>query len=121
MEDAKGMDAASPAASEEPVKAYTIEEDGSRLRKLLKPIVGHNGAIDSIRLRKPTYRDIMNMGDPEVLVVMQGGVLPQIDMMQIEKYIVTLSGVDCLLLEQMDYMDALALRDAVRSFFRTAS
>ena len=39
MEDAKGMDAASPAASEEPVKAYTIEEDGSRLRKLLKPMV----------------------------------------------------------------------------------
>jgi len=122
MEAQEKKDAASPAASDGietvPLKAFTVDPDGSRVRKLLKPIIAHAGTIESVRLRKPNYRDIMTMGDPETLVVVQGGYVPQIDMVQIERYIVTLSGIDPLLLEQMDYMDALALRDAVRSFFQ---
>lgn len=98
--------------------AFTIDDNGARVRQLVKPITGHNGAITSITLRKPKYRDIMSFGDPETLVVVDGGYVPQVDMVLIEKYIVTLSGVESGLLEQLDYRDALALRDAVRSFFK---
>lgn len=114
-------DAAAPvqAAPTKREPAYTIEADGSRVRKLVKPIIGHTGAIDTIKLRKPSYRDVMTHGDPETLVVVQGGYVPQIDMTLIERYVNTLIvGVDPGLLEQADYKDALALRDAVRSFFQ---
>lgn len=114
-EEDKGATGAAPAPS------FTVEDDGSRVRKLLKPIQGHGGAIDTIKLRKPNYRDIMTLGDPEQIVFVSGGYVPQIDMAQIEKYIVKLSGLDQLLLEQVDYLDALALRDAVRDFFRQRS
>lgn len=97
---------------------FTTDANGGRVRKLVKPIVGHDGSITSITLRKPKYRDIMSFGDPETLVVVNGGYVPQIDMALIEKYIVTLSGIDSGLLEQLDYRDALVLRDAVRSFFK---
>jgi hypothetical protein len=108
---------ASPApAKREP--AFTVALDGSRVRKLVKPIISHEGPLDKVTLRKPSYRDIMNNGDPETMVVLQGGWVPQLDMTIIERYIATLSGLDPLLLEQMDYKDALALRDAVRSFFQ---
>lgn len=117
MADEAEKGAAEAAAPTAKPKAYTVEPDGSRLRKLVKPIVTHTGPLDSIRLRKPNYRDVMTNGDPETLVVVQGGYVPQIDMVIIERYIAALSGIDPLLLEQMDYMDALALRDAVRSFF----
>lgn len=98
--------------------AYTVDNEGRRVRKLVKPIIGHQGPIETITLRKPNYRDIMTNGDPESLVVLQGGYVPQVDMVTIERYIIALSGVDQLLLEQLDYLDALALRDAVRSFFQ---
>lgn len=118
--DEKGAASAAAPAQEKPTlpPVFIIDAEGARVRKLLKPIVAHTGTIESVRLRKPNYRDVMTMGDPETLVVVQGGYVPQIDMVQIERYIVTLSGIDPLLLEQMDYMDALALRDAVRSFFQ---
>jgi len=98
--------------------AFTVDDNGARVRELVKPIIGHNGPIASITLRKPKYRDVMSFGDPETLVVINGGYIPQTDMALVEKYIVTLSGIDAGLLEQVDYRDALALRDAVRSFFR---
>lgn len=121
VEAKEGAGGAAAPAQAAPIKrepAFTIEADGSRLRKLVKPIVGHTGPIESIKLRKPNYRDVMTHGDPETLVVVQGGYVPQIDMTLIERYINTLSGIDPGLLEQADYKDALALRDAVRSFFQ---
>jgi hypothetical protein len=116
----EGAATTAPVTQEAPKAqpVFIVEADGARVRTLLKPIIGHEGPIQKIRLRKPTYRDVMTMGDPETLVVVEGGYVPQIDMTLIERYIVALSGVDQLLLEQMDYMDALALRDAVRSFFQ---
>lgn len=96
---------------------YVTEQDGVK-RKLVKPITVHGGAVLSeIKLRRPRYRDVMDNGDPTALILVEGGMVPQIDMMIIERYIVALSGLDALVLEQLDYLDALALRDAVRSFF----
>ncbi len=114
-EDKEG---AAPEAAPARAPAFTTDAMGGRVRKLVRPIVTHEGSLDTITLRKPKYRDVMTHGDPESLVVVQGGYVPQIDMVTIERYIVVLSGVDQLLLEQIDYVDALALRDAVRSFFQ---
>jgi hypothetical protein len=103
---------------------FTTTAEGGRERILVKAIVGHPtpenplGRIEKITLRRPRYRDVMSHGDPETLVVVQGGYVPQTDMAIIDRYIGALSGIDVGLLEQLDYLDALALRDAVQSFFR---
>jgi hypothetical protein len=109
---------ADKVAAVAPKPAFTVDDKGGRVRELVKPIIGHNGTITHMTLRKPSYRDVMTFGDPEALIVVNGGYVPQTDMVLIERYIITLSGVDSGLLEQLDYLDALALRDAVRSFFR---
>lgn len=107
-------------------RAFTIGSDGSRTRKLIKPIVGTDGEITSVVLRKPKYREIMQFGDPSSLLVMDGAVLPHEDMGVVEKYMNVLSGdqngtkIIPDLLNQVDYIDALALKDAVLSFFLKA-
>lgn len=101
-----------------PAAGFSIEADGSRKRVLAGPIRAHGGqTIAEILLRKPRHRDIIDFGDPEALIVVAGGMVPQVDMTVIERYIVRLSGIDPGLLEQIDYTDTLALRDAVKSFF----
>ncbi len=105
---------------------YTIAPDGSRVRKLLKPIVGSEGEITSIILRKPKYREIMQFGDPASLILMDGAAMPHEDMGVVEKYVNSLSGdqtgakIIPDLLNQLEYQDALALKDAVLSFFKPA-
>lgn len=108
--------------------SFTIDPDGSRTRKLSKPILAHGGReISVIRLRPPKYRDIMNLGDPSALVVLSNAVLPSEDLTTVERYIETLAvddagaAIDPGLLEQIDYRDAIALKDAVVSFFKAAS
>jgi hypothetical protein len=108
--------------------AFTVGSDGSRTRTLVKPIEAHGGRmIPLIRLRQPSYRDIMNFGDPAAMIVMQSSLLPHEDMGIIEKYIAALATdeagtvIDPGLLNQMDYRDALALKDAVLDFFKPAA
>lgn len=105
-----------------PSPRFTVDENGARIRKLHRPIKGYNSQmIDEIKLREPKYRDIMAFGDPSALIVMEGGVLPHDDMDLISRYISALSGLDGGLLEQVHYVDALALKAAVLDFFRSAS
>jgi hypothetical protein len=124
---AAGAPATTPVESTTQPERYTTTADGGRERILTKPIVGHptaenpQGRITKITLRRPKYRDVMSHGDPETLVVVQGGYVPQTDMAIIERYIGALSGIDVGLLEQLDYVDALALRDAVQSFFQSSA
>lgn len=105
---------------------FKIAPDGSRVCALLKPIVGTEGEITSIILRKPKYREIMQFGDPSSLILMDGALLPHEDMGIVEKYVNSLSGDQTGaklipdLLNQLEYQDALALKDAVLSFFKPA-
>ncbi len=107
--------------------AFTITDDGGRARNLLRPIRGPQGEIDAIRLRPPKYREIMTYGDPTTLIVMDGAMLPTQDMGVVEKYIDALIQDDSgnvmmpALLQQLDYRDALALKDAVLDFFTVAA
>lgn len=111
--------AADTAAVTVPPEKFATNKDGSRTRTLIQALPSHDGTqITHIHLRKPRYRDIMDLGDPEAYVVVDGGYVPQTDMVLIERYIGRLAGIDVGLLELMDYRDALALRDAVRSFFK---
>jgi hypothetical protein len=108
---------------------FTRDPDGSLTRILIKSIEGHGGkTVKAIRLRPPRYRDIMSHGDPTSLIVVGGGILPNVDMAIVSKYIATLSldaadgeKIDAGLLEQVDYRDALALMEAVADFFRAVS
>lgn len=101
--------------------AFTVRADGARVRDLIKPIRTHSGEDKSIALRPPKYREIMDFGDPSQLIAVSGGLIPHHDMSVVEKYIGNLSGIDPGLLEQLDYRDALALKDAVLDFFQKAS
>ncbi|MCG6204199.1 hypothetical protein LPW26_06100 [Rhodopseudomonas sp. HC1] len=107
---------------------FTVGPDGSRLRVLVKPIEAHGERkIELIRLRQPGYREIMSFGDPAAMIVLQNAMLPHEDMGIIEKYIAALATddagnkIDPGLLGQVDYRDALALKDAVLDFFKPAA
>lgn len=106
---------------------YTVTAAGGRARVLLKAIRGPGATIATVVLRPPMYRDIMAYGDPTSLIVMQDAMMPSEDMGTVQKYIATLATdeagavIDPALLEQIDYRDALALKDAVLSFFREAA
>ncbi len=107
---------------------FTVGSDGSRTRPLIKPIEAHGGRmIPLIRLRQPSYRDIMSFGDPASMIVMQSSMMPHEDMGIIERYIAALATdeagmvIDPGLLNQLDYRDALALKDAVLDFFSPAA
>lgn len=107
-------------------RGYTIGPDGSRVRKLFKPIEGHDGKIDTIILRRPKHREVMTWGDPAALIVMRDAMLPHEDMGIVASYLDALCGdatgkkLDPALLDQLDYIDTLALKDAVISFFKAA-
>lgn len=100
---------------------FTVRADGARVRNLIKAIRTHEGEVKTIALRPPKYREIMDFGDPSLLIAVPGGMMPTHDMGVIEKYIGNLSGIDPGLLEQLDYRDALSLKDAVLDFFQKAS
>lgn len=103
-------------------RAFTVDKDGTRVVPLVAAIATHSGPMTEMRLRKPTYKEIMQHGDPsQVIVLTNGSALPMEDMPTIELYIEKLSGVDRVLLAQLDYADGLALKDAVLDFFRRAS
>ncbi len=107
---------------------FTIDPDGSRVCRLHKPIRAHGSrTIEIVRLRPPKYSDVMTFGDPAAMIVFNGAILPHEDMGIVERYIGTLvqddkgDVLDALLLNQLDYRDALALKDAVLSFFKAAA
>lgn len=108
--------------------AFATNVDGSRSRKLIAPIQGiGDKTIDVVRLRQPKYKDIMTYGDPSSMILMQGAYVPNEDMGIIVKYVETLATDEAgevimsSLLNQMDYRDAIALKDAVLDFFKAAS
>ena len=108
--------------------AFTTNVDGSRSRKLITPIQGGGDQpIDVIRLRQPKYRDVMAFGDPSSMILMAGAMVPNDDMAIVTKYLETLATdgagevLNPGLLQQLDYRDAIALKDAVLDFFKAAS
>src|SRR4051794_33842460 len=102
--------------------SFTLEPDGTRVRKLVRPIRGHEGEITELRLRPPKYGEYMRLGDPSALVVVDGGVMPTEDSRVIEGYLETLvPAAHSPLLAQLDYRDAVALKRAVIDFFRETS
>jgi len=124
MGDVKSKPANEAKPASEKAPAFTVSQDGSRVRQLLRPIEGHTAPLSAIKLRKPRYLEIMAYGDPCSLILMAGSALPHEDMDIVRKYLealsVDMSGekIDPTLLEQLDYVDALALKDAVTSFFK---
>ena len=101
---------------------FKTEADGTRVVALEKPYEGHHGMITEIRMRPPTFKDFIELGDPTVLIVVARGMVPQEDLATIAKYIARLGGGDTARLETNGTLrDAMALRDAVKSFFDRAS
>lgn len=100
---------------------FTISPDGSRVVALEKGYEGHDGMVRELRLRPPTYADFMMLGDPTVLIVSANAMVPQDDLVTIRRYVEELSGGNPLLMEKLTLRDAMALRDAVKSFFSAKS
>lgn len=102
---------------------YRIEPDGTRVVALAKPIMNQNGEeVTEIRLRPPIYKDFMHLGDPCAIVFAETAAIPQDDLAVIRGYVAALADVNELLIEkQVDLAGAIALRDAVKSFFLPAS
>jgi len=107
---------------------FKTNPDGSREVDLVAPITwADDQAVVAIRLRPPSYAEIMRHGDPSSLIVFAGAVMPQHDPAVIKAYVEVLAKdqhgnkVGPAIIERCDYRDALALRDAVLDFFETAS
>lgn len=96
---------------------FTVEKDGTRVVALAAPIEGANGPIGEVRLRVPRYQDFVELGDPTTLIVAKDVVCPHDDMQTIVRYLERIADCDPLLLQQTTLRDAMALRDAVKSFF----
>lgn len=103
------------------MSSFTVALDGARVVGLERAITTHNGIVKQVRLRQPTYKDFMDLGDPATMIVGPGTVFPHDDLPVIKQYVERLSDMDPLLLEQLSLLDALALRDAVKSFFTPGS
>ncbi len=101
--------------------SFTVAPDGSRVIALEKGFEGHDGLVRELRLRPPTYKDFMELGDPTTLIVGANAMVPQDDLVTIRRYVEELSGGNPLLMEKCTLQDALALRDAVKSFFLAKS
>ncbi|WP_201829554.1 hypothetical protein [Microvirga zambiensis] len=94
--------------------------DGSKTVRLDVPLTGHSGPIIQVTIRPPTYGLFMRLGDPTVLVYGQGSAVPMEAMDVIREYAEALIDTDPLLLEKASLADAMAIRDVIKSFFRTA-
>ena len=103
--------------ADEKDKPYKIADDGAHVVPLSKPLTSHQGQLTELRLRPPTFKDFMDLGDPSTLILGTGAMIPQDDFDIIKSYIVRLSGVDELLLGPASIRDAKAMRDAVKDFF----
>ncbi len=102
--------------------SFTVASDGSRIVTFTKPIEGHDGPIKQARLKPPKYKDFMTLGDPTVLVVSANAMVPQDDLETIRRYIEALADEAVVAqLNQCSLDDAIALRDAVKSFFQARS
>lgn len=96
---------------------FLIEKDGTRVVTLSAPVDGHNGKITEVRLRVPSYKDFVELGDPTTLIIAKDVVCPHDDLATIVRYLERIADCDTLMLQQTSLRDAMALRDAVKSFF----
>ena len=101
--------------------SFRIAADGSRVVPLEKGVIGHGGQVSEVKLRPPTYRDFMDLGDPTTLVVSANAMVPHDDLDTIRGYIERIGDLDAILMEKVTLRDAMALRDAVKSFFTAGS
>lgn len=100
----------------------TDNADGTKTVHLSAPVITHAGQVREVVLRAPTYDDFMALGDPTSLIIAAGSALPQDDMVVIRQYVERLSSVAPEHLTQVHALvDAMALAEAVKRFFREAS
>jgi Phage tail assembly chaperone proteins, E, or 41 or 14 len=97
--------------------------------KLLDPIMGHGGDVKEIVLREPTYREVMQFGEPwargysrDNQVVYQAENIETIRSYIEACFVPNASGpqADVTLIESLSLADTLRVKDAVLDFFTSA-
>lgn len=78
---------------------------------LKHPIDGQSGKIETLRLKRPTFKDMKAIGSIDAN-------LPQDEMLDVMgKFIARLSGITIEDTENLDVVDFLALSEIVSNFF----
>ncbi|MDB5596288.1 MAG: hypothetical protein JWM36_3249 [Hyphomicrobiales bacterium] len=92
--------------------------------KLRKPFQGHRGMVTELRFREPTYRDVMSLGEPGMLVqTADGSKFVQESIGIIDEYaqrLLASEDADPAMLDQLCLADALAIKELVQGFFYSA-
>ena len=90
--------------------------------KLHEPVPGVGGVmITTVTFRAPTFLDVMDLGEPEVLIGLgEGKAFFQEDAAAIRAYIERLSDLDPNFLPRLGLKDTLECKRAVKFFFRDA-
>ena len=83
-------------------------------------IVGHGRKYDAVELRQPTFREIIDIGQVQELMIYPNGMRVVVtNSLSLERYIeaCVIEPKDPLLIEQGGAPLALAIRDAIIGFF----
>ncbi len=96
--------------------------DGSKTIHLDRALVTHSGQVAEVVMRAPTYDDFMALGDPTAVILSVGSAVQQDDMGALRAYVERLTSLPPETLSQVySLADAMAMVEAVKSFFRVAS
>jgi hypothetical protein len=91
----------------------------STIVKLSKPIQAHGKEIDQLDLREPTTKDVMEIGNPQLLIPTADGAGVGIEVRAklIGQYIVRLAGVPLTSVHALPYKDFAKCQGAIMGFF----
>jgi hypothetical protein len=89
---------------------------------LSKTIKAHGADVDALTLREPTTKDLIEIGNPFLIVLGDGSAgssSVQIQNGQVAKYIVRLAAIPASSVEQLSRSDFSTLSGVVLGFFGT--
>lgn len=93
--------------------------ESARVVTLSKPIRAHGKDMDVLTLREPTVKDVMEIGQPFLIIVGDGDTGVRIQQKVVGLYIVRLAGIPLSSVEKLTLADFGVAQAVVLGFFGT--
>ena len=84
---------------------------------LSRPVRAHGKDLDVLTLREPTVKDVMEIGQPFLIIVGDGDTGVRIQQKTVGQYIVRLAGIPMSSVEKLTLSDFSAIQAVVMGFF----
>lgn len=86
---------------------------------LTTPIQAHGETVEVLELRAPVVKDLMELGQPFLIIVGDGDPGIQIQQKKVGQYIVRLAGIPMSSVEKLSMIDFGTVQAVVLGFFGT--